>query len=90
MILTRSRLAEIGKALYGEHWRRVIAEKLGKSKRTIERYLADRTKDSHRGLPRELAAEVDRLIDEQIELLCRYRADQKMHSRPEPSLTRRT
>lgn len=64
MILTRSRLAEIGRALYGEHWRAPMAERLSRTKRTIERYA-----DGSRSMPKHMAEDLERLIDEQIELL---------------------
>ena len=61
MILTRSRLAEFGQKVWGPYWHLVLADRLGKSERTLRRW-----KGGRGVLPSDLRDELARVIDQQL------------------------
>lgn len=61
-------LENVGRAIYGENWRAPMARRLGKSKRTIERYAA-----GSRRMPPDMLAALEDIIDEQVNALMECR-----------------
>jgi hypothetical protein len=61
MILTRSRLAEIGERLYGEAWPEVLAAKLNRSRKTIARWRSGESK-----LPKGLKPLLLNMLEQQM------------------------
>jgi hypothetical protein len=75
MILTRSRLAEIGEALYGESWPGVLAAKLNRSRETVARWANGRY-----DLPAKLRDQILDALDDQERAIREARASLMSHS----------
>lgn len=63
-MLTAQELREIGEALYGSGWRAAMASRLGKTKRTIERYAT-----GDRSVPASMKGELLELVADQVATL---------------------
>lgn len=64
MIVTPSELEEWGIKVFGNHWRAILAEKLNRSKQTITAWA-----NGSRNMPRNLASELNIVVDTQIAIL---------------------
>ena len=60
MILTGSKLQEIGKALYGDSWPSILGKRLKKSRKTIFRYREGAP------MPSDLKRQLAQLVEDQI------------------------
>lgn len=70
VILTGAKLEEIGRALYGDNWPSVLANRLRRSRMTIFRW-----RDSPRALGKSVKRELAELIEEQMLALSDYAND---------------
>lgn len=79
MVLTPKMLKAFGQAVYGDGWQSILADKLGRSQKTISRWAAGQF-----NTPAGLKEELGGLIDEQIDLLARFRTELGSHMSPTP------
>lgn len=69
MILTGRKLEEIGRALYGSGWAAILAERLDRTRQTVNNWRGGAP------MPKELKVELSDTVEHQIDVLTAYWRD---------------